>query len=1479
MEQKAPEAKKPTRWKKGLRWLLGILLGVLLLLVSLQLVFLFFSDAIIGSVLKTAVEENSNRVYHLEYDSIQLDLANKKLYLSEVKISPDSLRLEELRALGEAPDAVAEVYFPSLELVDEGVSRFYFTQKLRLKHIHLQRPELTVFLQPVAQDTLNRYDLFQIPGLFPVISNYLKEVSVGEFALRKGKIWVKQAGKDSLPGIALNNFNLVMEEVRIDSNHVADQPVPFDFESFEVDVRNNRLLLDSCRQTLEVEQFWLGYPENKIEFWGVKWAPESLTDSSFVQLKDITLMGVDLAELYLNRHLKVENLEVSSGSGRWNGSEPAVNAQAVPVDPNKAIERYLRSVEIERMMFNNMGFSWQPAGTPPSKHIRLEDFVVLAQGFRIDSNANAARARQLFSDNVDLVINDFERDLPDGLHRFAAEELIFSTTKREITGTNLSVVPRVSSRQFAAMRTSSNNLFRISVPDCRTTEVNLWEWYNDGLILAKELELNSPKLVVVHRSDSIPRLNELDIRNLYPLIEGTFSSVKFQKVDLNDGQIRFEATGPSKVRNMAMNRIHIDLDRFQLDDRSYFNKEALFYSDAFKVRAGQGRLLLADSIHQLNLDNLMADSRGGRFQADAFQLAPLPELLNDSLPPDPDHGTLDLQLRKLRIDEFDYREAYYEQAFNMDLVRFEYPSVVVRGGLQPLESPKLSEMLQKRLRVPLVANYISNLAIADLEVDSANIDLFSHWQDTIPGINGEKIYLCVRDLSLDTLSLKENELLFAASDVDLRAGGYGVLLDRGRHRLLFKKLLISQDGKTIQAGRVDLRPIAKYRNLGERNVAEMELPGFRLEGIDIMRAYRDREVEVSKVMIERPEINLMLSNQEQKLSENRPQLEVDSLYRQFLEGSFENIAIDTIELAEGSIDLLRINKDNITTTSLGDISVLARQIYIDSSTALDTSRFFFAKNIDLRIRDYQNQLADSIHLLEADEIRLSTEFGGLGATNLHIHPKPEIEDWSRLYPDSIQKNLVNVFVPELNVEGIQLREAILDKRLIVDSIEVESPQVEVRRPSAPVAVQSSDGLSIDSIRNGLMNFFEEYNLGKIRFSNGFADLGTQCLPELEGEVINFMLDSNANREVERPLFADDWNIGMQNYRLPVADGNYEIQLGDLHWSTNARRLKASQVALVPATAKYDFAPQFFQQTDWINLTTEQAELVDLDFDGLFYDKRLRASELVLDSMRIEVFRDKRFPMPKNQRPKLPQQLLKELEYEVWLDSVSLKRSYAQYEEHAVGAPQAGIIYFSGMNAKFYSLTNDTAYLNAGGLSRLNAKAYVMGQGLLMATFDFDLGSANNAYTYKAQLGPMDLVHFNPMMENLAFVKIKKGRIKSMDFNVTANDDFAIGRMRLYYRNLKVNLIDPNKDKPGFKRSVGSAFANSFVVNTANPNYIFPRTGNIYFERRASRSIFNYWAYTAFSGLKSSVGHKTLLKKPGKRSQFIDRVKFKSYSWE
>jgi hypothetical protein len=118
--------------------------------------------------------------------------------------------------------------------------------------------------------------------------------------------------------------------------------------------------------------------------------------------------------------------------------------------------------------------------------------------------------------------------------------------------------------------------------------------------------------------------------------------------------------------------------------------------------------------------------------------------------------------------------------------------------------------------------------------------------------------------------------------------------------------------------------------------------------------------------------------------------------------------------------------------------------------------------------------------------------------------------------------------------------------------------------------------------------------------------------------------------------------------------------------------------------------------------------------------------------------------------------------------------------------------------------------------------------------------------------PTTMSFLNPVLTPLSNVKIVSGSIDSFYLRAIAQEDISLGKMNMYYHNLRIRLMkgkDPTKSS--ITGDIASWIANTFVIKKNNNG----RTGLVYFERLRDRSFFNYIVKMTFSGLATSVGVK------------------------
>src|SRR5690606_37326144 len=108
--------------------------------------------------------------------------------------------------------------------------------------------------------------------------------------------------------------------------------------------------------------------------------------------------------------------------------------------------------------------------------------------------------------------------------------------------------------------------------------------------------------------------------------------------------------------------------------------------------------------------------------------------------------------------------------------------------------------------------------------------------------------------------------------------------------------------------------------------------------------------------------------------------------------------------------------------------------------------------------------------------------------------------------------------------------------------------------------------------------------------------------------------------------------------------------------------------------------------------------------------------------------------------------------------------------------EAGTVTFDGTDAVVHHLTNDSAELARDRFMRLHAQARALGAGDLTVDFRFDMLDSLGAHTYRAEVGPMDATAFNRMITPQLRVEIAKGTVRSLRFDMAADDRRTAGTL-------------------------------------------------------------------------------------------------------
>jgi hypothetical protein len=325
--------------------------------------------------------------------------------------------------------------------------------------------------------------------------------------------------------------------------------------------------------------------------------------------------------------------------------------------------------------------------------------------------------------------------------------------------------------------------------------------------------------------------------------------------------------------------------------------------------------------------------------------------------------------------------------------------------------------------------------------------------------------------------------------------------------------------------------------------------------------------------------------------------------------------------------------------------------------------------------------------------------------------------------------------------------------------------------------------------------------------------------------------------------------------LRATSGQYIDSTTTLKWynaeyNYNNRTLSLDSFTYRPTQSLDSVLAHTPFQTDYITLHSGAIKFIDFNLDKYKKDSALIANILEITNPVMTIFRDKGPPFLSGVVKPLPVNMIKKISLPVSIRKVNINEGNLSYTEKNAKTRAEGTVFLTHITGVIKNLKN--LNLTTKDSLSLTLKAYLMDSAHVSLKVKESYTDTLAGFLMSLKVKPTTLSFLNPVLTPLSNVKIVSGSVDSFYLRAIAQDDISLGKMNMYYHNLRIKLMkakDPTKSS--ILGDIASWIANTFVIKKNNNG----RTGLVYFERLRDRSFFNYIVKMTFSGLATSVGVK------------------------
>ena len=448
---------------------------------------------------------------------------------------------------------------------------------------------------------------------------------------------------------------------------------------------------------------------------------------------------------------------------------------------------------------------------------------------------------------------------------------------------------------------------------------------------------------------------------------------------------------------------------------------------------------------------------------------------------------------------------------------------------------------------------------------------------------------------------------------------------------------------------------------------------------------------------------------------------------------------------------------------------------------------------------------------------------------------------------------------ELNISGINIFNFLFWDDLRLKKIDFVDPKVSLtanRKRSSSKKIRwhkFSQHLSktvltiLDSI------FISDITISGLSVNYNRADAPVDPYLSISNSDIklsNITIDSTSLKD-HRIVPAQDIEVTSQNLRWQPPNGLYNISVAQFEFSSSDSTIQVNNFSVIPKLEKGAFSKKVGHEIDRVNLGVQQIKGEQIDLDRANSAEGIAAGLISIENADLDIYRDKRRSDPAKSNKPLPREMIQNIPFPIALDSIRITESTIRYSERVQNADKAGYVEFANLSASFLNLTNiESRWKN--NTPTLRAETKVMDKARLSIHFTFFMAGKENRQHITGHLQPMNMQPLNHALEPLAFIRIDKGQILGLDFDMNLSEKQAGGTLTLQYEDLKISLLDKGGSEENLGNKAKSFLANTFKIKSENKG-TQPRVAKVDFKRIKEKSVFNYWWKSLLSGLKESIG--------------------------
>lgn len=437
-------------------------------------------------------------------------------------------------------------------------------------------------------------------------------------------------------------------------------------------------------------------------------------------------------------------------------------------------------------------------------------------------------------------------------------------------------------------------------------------------------------------------------------------------------------------------------------------------------------------------------------------------------------------------------------------------------------------------------------------------------------------------------------------------------------------------------------------------------------------------------------------------------------------------------------------------------------------------------------------------------------------------------------PKMVEDNLV-FSAASISIDGINYYQYLFEDKIAIENVFLKSPELLIIGSKNKSAQREDE-----------KNFKADISIGTIKTTDGKINIKKNDTTS----SFFFAFNDFTLKEVSMDSASVQQKIPFNYESFSLNGDSLRLKLGKLHSLVSSSiaaengKVILKKTQITPKYGKVEFQQHIPFEKDRFELHVEKIILNDLSFKFKNDSLYLKNPVMTIEGANFEAYRNKL--LPDDPRIKdLYSEKIRELPVKIDFGEVQVKNSSIIYLEKSKKDRPPLKVDFQDLNATITNLTNVEHDGENIPKTEIIANTLFMGVALVEFNWEFSVGNPSDGFHISGNMGSIRGEALNPALKPAMNI-LAEGKVVSLAFNYSGNNNRARGDMRVQYDDFKIIVLQKDGRK---KNKFLSAIANLFVKNDAITKDIVHKDLEV--ERVKTKSFWNYfWLMIREGALKA-----------------------------